>query len=188
MLTHNPLISQSSVNRCLVANNINKVPKEQKEKANIFKEYQPEYLHVDVTYLPLFNGQKYYLFVAIDRAFRLLTYLIYEDKTAASTEAFFDHCVDYFPFKITHILTDNGLEFTNCLIGSKKGDLCKKPSKLDQKCTEHGIDHRLTRPATPKTNGMVERVNGTIKNNTILIKKYADNDAMTNDLMQFMVN
>lgn len=187
MIAHNPKISQSSVYRCLVANGINKVPQEQKEKANKFKEYQPGYLHIDVTYLPLFNGQKYYLFVAIDRATRMMTYLVYEDKTAASTESFFDHCITFFPFKITHILTDNGLEFTNYLIRSKKGELCKKPSKLDLKCSEHGIDHRLTRPATPKTNGMVERVNGTIKNNTILIKKYADKDAMNVDLMQFLV-
>ena len=187
MLAHNPKISESSVYRCFVANGINRVPIEQKEKANKFKEYQPGYLHIDVTYFPQFDGQKYYLFVAIDRATRLMTYIIYEDKTAESTEAFFDHCIGYFPFNITHILTDNGLEFTNYLIRSKKGQLCKKPSKLDVKCTQYGIDHRLTRPATPKTNGMVERVNGTIKNNTILIKKYADKDAMNADLIKFLV-
>lgn len=187
MLVHYPKISQSSVYRCLVANGINKVPQDQREKAHKFKEYQPGFLHIDVTYLPQFNGKKYYLFVAIDRATRIMTFYVYDNKTATSTEAFFDHCVDFFPVKISHILTDNGLEFTNYLIRSKKGDLCKKTSKLDQKCAKNNIDHRLTRPSTPKTNGMVERVNGTIKNNTILIKTYADKDAMNNDLMQFLV-
>lgn len=187
MLVHNPKISESSVYRCLVANGINKVPQEQKERANKFKQYKPGYLHIDVTYFPQFDGQKYYLFVAIDRTTRLMTYFVYEDKTASSTEAFFDHCLAFFPFNITHILTDNGLEFTNYLIRSKKGELCKKPSKLDLKCEENNIDHRLTRPSTPKTNGMVERVNGTIKNNTILIKTYPNKDAMNDDLMQFLV-
>ena len=34
------------------------------------------------------------------------------------------------------------------------------------------IEHRLTKPATPKTNGMVERINGTIKNATVKAMTY----------------
>jgi hypothetical protein len=29
---------------------INKVPQEKKQQASIFKEYEPGYLHIDVTY------------------------------------------------------------------------------------------------------------------------------------------
>ena len=39
--------------------------------------------------------------------------------------------------------------------------------KFDKLCSLSEIEHRLTKPATPKTNGMVERVNGTIKNATV---------------------
>jgi transposase InsO family protein len=39
--------------------------------------------------------------------------------------------------------------------------------KFDKLCSRSEIEHRLTQPATPKTNGMVERVNGTIKNATV---------------------
>ena len=100
--------------------------------------------------------------------------------------------LDFFPFKISHILTDNGLErsplrFTNKLIMSKKGNLCVKDSLLDIKCNNNGIDHRLTKPATPKTNGMVERANGTIKNGTILKNEYNDSAEMSKDLMDFLV-
>jgi transposase InsO family protein len=43
---------------------------------------------------------------------------------------------------------------------------------MDEVCEKENIEHRLTRPSTPKTNGMVERANGTIKSNTILkVKK-----------------
>ena len=41
-------------------------------------------------------------------------------------------------------------------------------------CINGHIDHRLTAPATPKTNGMVERVNGTMKNATIKVLTYKD--------------
>jgi len=97
-----------------------------------------------------------------------------------------DKCLDFFPVYITHILTDNGLEFTNRLIMSKKGKLCEKPSKMDVKCIKNNIEHRLTKPATPKTNGMVERANGTIKNNTILKIKYQNKQQMAKDMMEFL--
>lgn len=187
LLEHNPTISRSSVYRCLVKNLLNKVPQEHRDKAKKFKAYQPGYLHVDVTYLPKFKDKTAYLFVAIDRATRTLFYAVYEDKTAISAENFFDKCISFFPFAITHILTDNGLEFSNRLIKSKKGKLCNKASLFDAKCEKHGIEHRLTKPATPKTNGMVERVNGTIKSNTILKNEYQNYQQMNDDLMKFLI-
>lgn len=187
LLENNPSISRSSVYRCFVKEKINIVPQEKKDKAKKFKAYEPGYLHIDVTYLPKFNGKKAYLFVAIDRATRSMFYWIYGSKTAENTQDFMDKCLDFFPFKITHILTDNGLEFTNRLLMSKKGKPCQKPSKMDDKCAQNNIEHRLTKPATPKTNGMVERVNGTIKNNTILRKKYKNKQEMSMDLMHFLI-
>jgi transposase InsO family protein len=186
VLEVNPSISRSSVHRCFVAEKINKVPVEKKEIAKKFKEYSPGYLHIDVTYLPKFNGKSYYLFVAIDRATRLMFYWIYENKTAESTEDFMEKCFEFFPIYITHILTDNGREFTNKLLKSKTGNSCQKLSKMDLKCAKYDIEHRLTEPATPKTNGMVERLNGTIKNNTILKIKYQNKDEMEADIMRFL--
>jgi transposase-like protein len=187
LLEQNSSISRSSVYRCFLKNGINVVPVVEKEKAKKFKAYEPGYLHIDVTYMPKFNKEGSYLYVAIDRATRVMYYTIFEFKTAASTEAFFNQCLDFFPFTITHILTDNGLEFTNRLINSKKGNLCTKPSLLDIKCTENEIEHRCTLPCTPQTNGMVERVNGIIKNNTILKHQYDNKIALINNLKEFLV-
>jgi transposase-like protein len=186
LLEFNPNISRSSVYRCLRRSELNKVPKSVREKAKKFKEYDPGYLHIDVTYLPKFDGTKSYLFVAIDRATRLMYYKVYGTKTAKSTNDFMDECLSFFPFDITHILTDNGLEFTNRLLKSKKGESCTKPSLMDLKCEKEGIEHRLTKPFTPKTNGMVERVNGTIKNNTILKYKYENAKEMESELLKFL--
>jgi transposase InsO family protein len=58
---------------------------------------------------------------------------------------------------------------------------------MDKKCIENNIKHRLTEPFTPKTNGMVERVNGTIKNDTILKTKYKSQHEMKNDLLRFLI-
>jgi len=72
-------------------------------------------------------------------------------------------CLSFFSIvEVTHVLTGNGLEFTNRLIKSKKEELCKKISKFDEICIENNIEHRLTKPFTPKTNGMVEKANDII--------------------------
>lgn len=186
LLVENPTITRSSVYRRFVADNINQVPQDKKDKAKKFKEYEPGYLHIDVTYLPKFEGRSNYLFVAIDRCTRAMYYWVYEHKTAENTEDFMDRCLAFFPFYITHILTDNGLEFTNRLLVSKTGNKCTKPSKMDVKCDENNILHRLTAPFTPKTNGMVERLNGVIKTNTILKNHYASSVEMNLDLANFM--
>jgi transposase InsO family protein len=177
---------RSAVSRTFVAEGISKIPEEQKEKAKKFKEYSPGFLHLDVTYLPKINGIKRYLYVVIDRATRLMYYKIYDNKTAINTKEFILEAMDFLPFNITHILTDNGLEFTNRLLKSKKGESCKKASLLDEVCVEKNIEHRLTEPFTPKTNGMVERVNRTIKDHTIKINNYENLDQMKADLYRFL--
>ena len=183
----NPNSKRSAVYRVFKKEGINRMPEEEKEKAKKFKEYEPGYLHIDVTYLPKINGIKYYLFVAIDRATRTLYYKVYHAKTAENAENFMNECLDFFPFEITHVLTDNGLEFTNKLIKSKKGEHCKKDSKLDEVCNLNNIEHRLTKPGTPKTNGMVEKANDIIKQKTIKRNDYANKVQMNNDLMNFLV-
>ena len=187
VLPQNETISRSCVYRCFKKNKINAKPEEEKEKLKKFKEYEPGYLHIDVTYLPKLDGLKRYLFVAIDRATRTMLYLVYDHKTADCTQDFFEHCMDFFPFQITHILTDNGLEFTNKLLKSKKGNPCDKLSLLDEKCEENNIDHRLTKPGTPKTNRMVERVNGIIKSNTIAKIEFQNVNEMKIELLKFLI-
>lgn len=63
--------------------------------------------------------------------------------------------------RIQKVLTDNGKEFTDRLFASR----ARQPTgehEFDQLCASLGIEHRLTKPRTPRTNGMVERFNGRI--------------------------
>lgn len=187
-----PHANRSNIYRTLKSFDINKVPQTQKAKAKLFKEYEPGYLHIDVTYLPKFDKQKYYLFVAIDRATRLLYYKVYKNKSSANAVEFLKECKEYFPFYITHILTDNGLEFTDKWARGKgfvSGNhiFDKECSFVDEKSKQQAIEHRLTAPYTPQTNGMVERVNGTIKNATIKAEDYATIEEVKRELNKFLI-
>lgn len=168
----NKEISRSTLYECLRRNQLNKKPKEA-APIKLFKDYPPGFLHLDVTYLPKFGGQKLYLFVAIDRATRLLFYKVYEHRDAVSAKDFLNECEQFFPFKIEKMLTDNGREFVN-------GDLAGLCEALE-------IEHRKTKPNTPKTNGMVEKANDTIKSNSLKITKYASKDEMLKDLDRFLL-
>lgn len=105
---------------------------------------------------------------------------------------FLKECKEYFPFYITHILTDNGLEFTDKWARGKgfvSGNhiFDKECSLVDEKSKQEAIEHRLTAPYTPQTNGMVERVNGTIKNATIKAEDYANIEEVKKELNKFLI-
>ena len=99
--------------------------------------------------------------MANDRATRWVFAAIKKDKTSASACSFLKALHAACPIKITKILTDNGTEFTDRLFASRERDPSGR-HEFDLLCQEFGIEHRLTRPRTPKTNGMVERFNGRI--------------------------
>ena len=105
-----------------------------------------------------YEDKRRYVFVAIDRATRWVFIDIKQHKTAASAKAFLAAVRKAAAFRIHTILTDNGKEFTDRLFGSRT----RQPTgehEFDQPCQAPGIEHRLTKPRTPKTNGMVERFN-----------------------------
>src|SRR5215203_5261142 len=116
-----------------------------------FREYDIGFVHMDVKHLPKLQDRdgvtrKRYLYVAIDRASRYVHLAVKDDETAASAVAFLDEARAALPFRITHVLTDRGSCFT--------------ADGFEHACERHGVQHRKTKPYTPRTNGMVERFNG----------------------------
>src|SRR3954454_6621320 len=93
--------------------------------------------------------RKRYLFVAIDRRSRFVHLAVKDDETEASARTFLEAALTAFPFQVTHVLTDRGSCFT--------------AEGFEKLCRARGIEHRKTRPYTPRTNGMVERFNGRIQ-------------------------
>jgi transposase InsO family protein len=149
-----------------------------------FKEYEPWFIHVDISYGPLIDGKKQYIYVAIDRATRLIYIEVHDDKKASTASAFLQKVHQFFPFKITKVLTDNGKEFT------LKNHLWKRDLEgmFDKVCKELGIEHRLTLPYHPRTNGMVEKSNYTIKSDTVHKHHYTTVDDMKKDMNRFLIH
>jgi transposase InsO family protein len=87
--------------------------------------------------------------VAIDRRSRSVHLAVKDEETEASARAFLGEALAAFPFRVTHLLTDRGSCFT--------------AEGFERACRELGVEHRKTRPYTPRTNGMAERFNGRVQ-------------------------
>lgn len=74
----------------------------------------------------------------------------------AATE-FLWRVLDKWLYRMHTILTDNGVPFTPQIHQFLPGE-----HSFDRVCREYGVEHRLTTPAYPWTNGHVERMNRTI--------------------------
>jgi transposase InsO family protein len=176
----NPNVSRSGLDRCLRRHGVGNLrdlrAKEQKPKHSAFKAYEPGYLHIDVKYLPQMADEsaRRYLFVAIDRATRWVFVRIFNAKTAANARRFLRDLERACPLRIRTILTEraksaigprtmaSGKEFTDRLFGLRKR-AATGAHEFDTLCSTLDIDHRLTPPKSPQTNGMVERFNGRIE-------------------------
>ena len=162
----NPAVSRSGLDRCLrrhgVASLKALLPPPAKAPVKPFKAYEPGFLHLDVKYLPAIQGEpRRYLFVAIDRATRWVYVALKPSRTALHAKTFLKAVIQAAPFRIRKCLTDNGSEFTDRFLTR-----AQRPSgehTFDQFRAEQGIEHRLTPPRRPQTNGLVERFNGRIE-------------------------
>ena len=183
-------VSRSGLDRCLRRHGVGNLaalkPTAPQAAHKPFKAYEPGYLHMDVKYLPQMadESQRRYLFVAIDRATRWVFTSIKTNKTAASARSFLKALHKACPIKITKLLTDNGKEFTDRLFASRE----RQPSgnhQFDQLCAELGIEHRLTQPRTPQTNGMVERFNGRISD-VLNTHRFNSGDDLEQTLLRYV--
>lgn len=58
--------------------------------------------------------------------------------------------------------------------------------RFDMICAANRIEHRLTKPNRPRTNGQVERMNRTIKDATVKRFHYESHDPLRAHLADFM--
>lgn len=158
----NTKISRSAVHRCLKRHGISGRAKGERPRPGAFAPASVGFVHVDLKHLPRLVGEKSYAFVAIDRATRFVHVEIVKRRDAKTIAGALKRFLKAFPHPVHTILTDNGSEFTDRFAVDMKGKPEGKPSgthPFDVVCANRKIDHRLTRPFRPQTNGMVERFN-----------------------------
>jgi transposase InsO family protein len=172
-----PHLTRSSLHRCLQRHGISRLPdvEDGKARKRKFKTYPIGYFHIDIAEVRTQEG-RLYLFVAIDRTSKFAFTELHEKATTAISRDFLLRLIAAVPYKIHTVLTDNGLHFTDLRSESwtaaeiKELIARKQPFRahaFEYTCAKADIDHRLTKPKHPWTNGQVERMNRTIKDATV---------------------
>jgi transposase len=158
----NPALSRSAIHRCLVRHGLNRRATPAKAAVGVFEAATIGFIHVDLKHLPAFDKQKSYAFVAIDRVTRFVSLEIHANRDARTAAGFLERFLAGFPHRVHTVLSDNGSEFTDRFAVDMKDKPPGRPSgrhAFDRVCARHAIEHRLTKPFHPQTNGLVERFN-----------------------------
>jgi transposase InsO family protein len=163
-----PQLTRSSLHRCLQRHGISRLPEIEGEKAakTKFKSYPIGFFHIDIAEVQTAEG-KLYMFVAIDRTSKFAFVRLVEKANTAAARAFLDTLVAAVPYKVEIVLTDNGIQFADLPKNRSGPTAMFRGHPFDRACANHGIEHRLTKPNHPWTNGQVERMNRTIKEATV---------------------
>jgi transposase InsO family protein len=159
-----PHLTRSSLHRCLERHGISRLPEVEggKPGRKKFDSYPIGYFHIDLAEVRTAED-KLYLFVAIDRTSKFAFVELVERADMRAAAAFLQALIAAVPYRIHTVLSDNGIQFAD-LPKNRKGPTARfRGHPFDRTCLLHGIDHRLTKPNHPWTNGQVERMNRTIK-------------------------
>ena len=178
----------SNCYRTLLHYKRNRLTNKEKAKIKKFAQYEPGFCHIDVFYLSKIkeNGKKkrYYCFLAVDRATRMLLLEIYLYKGAREAGDSLMKCLQFFPFQIRFVLTDNSKEFVVQGKRNRFGKIEKK-NLFEAICSIAGIEHRKTKVKHPWTNGLTERMVRTTKENTIKVTHYQNISEAIQDFKRF---
>jgi transposase InsO family protein len=191
-----PQLTRSALHRCFQRHGINRLPLSASPPPvrKKFKSYPIGYFHIDLTEVRTAEG-KLYLFVAIDRTSKFTFVRLVEKATRQEAADFLDELVSILPYRIHTILTDNGTHFTtpgnsssaapDIALALQRGELFRAHS-FEYACARHAIDHRLTKPNHPWTNGQVERMNRTLKEATVRTYHYQSHAQLRAHLASFL--
>jgi transposase InsO family protein len=182
-----PHLTRSSLHRCLKRHGISRLPQVEDVGAakRKFKAYPIGYFHIDIAEVRTAEG-KLYLFVAIDRTSKFAFVALHEKADRPTAVRFLEALIAAVPYRLHTVLTDNGIQFAD-LPKNRDGWTARyRVHRFDQICRANGIEHRLTKPNHPWTNGQVERMNRTIKEATVNRYHYDNHDQLRAHLADFV--
>ena len=185
--TDDPAPDPISLHRCLKRYGISRLPQVEDESADKrkFKTYPIGYFHIDIAEVRTAQG-KLYLFVAIDRTSKFVFVALHEKADRPTAACFLEALIAAVPYRLHTVLTDNGIQFAD-LPRNRDGWTARyRVHRFDQICRANGIEHRLTKPNHPWTNGQVERMNRTIKEATVKRYHYESHEQLRTHLADFV--
>ncbi len=191
-----PHLTRSSLHRCLQRHDISRLPEVEGSQPakRKFKTYPLGYFHIDIAEVQTAQG-RLYLLVAIDRTTKFAFVELHEKATRRVAGDFLRALIQAVPYTIHTVLTDNGTHFTS------PGNACSAAADIrhaidqgeiflahafEYACAQNRIDHRLTKPRHPWTNGQVERMNRTLKDATVKRFHYETHDQLRGHLADFV--
>lgn len=191
-----PHLTRSSLHRCLQRHGISRLPDVEGDKParKKFKAYPIGYFHIDIAEVHTNEG-RLYLLVAIDRTSKFAFVELHEKATRRVAGNFLRALAAAVPYKIHTVLTDNGTHFTDPKGAAWTPEEIKallaenaffRAHAFEYACADLDIEHRLTKPRHPWTNGQVERMNRTIKDATVKRFHYDSHDQLRQHLTDFV--
>jgi transposase InsO family protein len=183
-----PHLTRSSLHRCLQRHGISRLPQVEGDTPDRrkFKAYPIGYFHIDIAEVRTEEG-KLYLFVAIDRTSKFAFVELHEKADRPTAVRFLEALIAAVPYRLHTVLTDNGIQFAD-LPRNRDGWTARyRVHRFDQICRANGIEHRLTKPNHPWTNGQVERMNRTLKEATVKRYYYETHDQLRSHLADFVI-
>jgi len=177
-------LNRTNCYRVLKRCKLNRFTDKEKKSKKKFANYLPGFLHVDCFYLPKINKKRYYCFLAIDRITKLVFLEIYPRKSQNEAADFLIKTLEFFPYRIHRILTDNGREFSLKRMKNRFGQV-KTESLFDLICQWLEIKHKTTKVKHPWTNGQAERIVRTVKKHTIKVHRYQNAEQAIKDIKRF---
>jgi transposase InsO family protein len=191
-----PHLTRSSLHRCFQRHGISRLPETGGDKTvrRRFKAYSIGYFHIDIAEVRIEEGWLS-LLVAIDRTSKFAVVALHEKVTQRMAGDFLRCLIAAVPDKVHTVLTDNGTPFTTP--GNKasavplikaaiaRGELFRAHG-FELACARLDVEHRLTKPRHPWTNGQVERMNRTIKDATVRRYDYENHDQLRQHLATFV--
>jgi transposase-like protein len=182
-----PHLTRSSLHRCYQRHGISRLPDIEggKPAKKTFKAYPIGFFHIDIAEVHTAQG-KLFLFVAIDRTSKFAFAQLTEKANRVTASVFLTALIEAVPYKIHTVLTDNGIQFTFPPRYANGPTARYATHMFDMRCRENGIEHRLTKPNHPWTNGQVERMNRTLKEATVRRYHYETHDQLREHLDTFL--
>ncbi len=191
-----PHLTRSSLHRLFQRHDISRLPVIETDKSSKkrFKAYPVGYFHIDIAEVRTEEG-KLYMLVAIDRTSKFAYVELHERVSRKTAADFLRRLIEAVPYKVHTVLTDNGTHFTT------PGNVCSAAEDIraaldageivwahafELACAKADIDHRLTKPFHPWTNGQVERMNRTLKDATVRSYHYQTHDKLRAHLAAFV--